>query len=331
MQGRAQVPQGVGRTSSCTRSERFPKPMDYTTYSQRPSRDPRRRRRQQARRRLVVLLLVVVVAAIVVAAAVAFSRRGGHTAGSAKGDSGTTVTANRSPSPKPTTPPPKVWVAAKSDPVRVWVGGDSMGGELGWALGPMLDKAKAFKPILFYKDSTGICRWDFYDWGNEMESVMRSDHPAAVVVMMGTNDTQSVWQNGKWIAYGTADWKRVYEKRVSDMMTTMFKGGARRVYWVGMPQMKEKWRNPRMELINKIIQDAAVRHPGAEYVDVWTLFTGPDGQYLPQWRLADGVHFTVEGQQRIGKVVLAAVEKDWWPDGPPRPSPSPTPSASPSP
>jgi len=43
------------------------------------------------------------------------------------------------------------------------------------------------------------------------------------------------------------------------------------------------------------------------------------------------VHFTVEGQQRIGKVVLAAVEKDWWPDGPPRPSPSPTPSASPSP
>ena len=62
-------------------------------------------------------------------------------------------------------------------PVRVWVGGDSMGGELGWALGPMLEKTKVFKPILYYKESSGICRWDFFDWGRQMETVMQTAKP----------------------------------------------------------------------------------------------------------------------------------------------------------
>ena len=64
----------------------------------------------------------------------------------------------------PTTPPPKVWVASTTDPVRVWVGGDSMGGELGFALDPLLEDSKVFKPITFYKESSGICRYDFFNW-----------------------------------------------------------------------------------------------------------------------------------------------------------------------
>ena len=40
-------------------------------------------------------------------------------------------------------------------------------------------------------------------------------------------------------------------------MQTMLDGGARRIYWVGMPIMKESWRNSRMRLINKIFQKQA--------------------------------------------------------------------------
>ena len=300
----------------------------YTTYSSRPGRDSRRRRQQRARRRLL-LLVVVAVVAVAAALAYVFVVRGGSETDAAKpnGTGGTPV-ASASPSPKPTTPPPKVWVATKSDPVRVWVGGDSMAGELGWALGPMLEKTKVFKPVLYYKESSGICRWDFFDWGRQMETVMRTARPNAVVMMMGTNDTQSVWDDGTWIAYGTAKWKTVYEKRVANMMRTMLKGGARRVYWVGMPMMAESWRNPRMKVINKIIQKAAAENPGAEYVDAWALFVDANGDYVPGLRLADGVHFTPEGQQRLAKAVLKDIEKDWLPDG--LPSPSPSPSASPS-
>jgi hypothetical protein len=301
--------------------------MDYGTYTPRPRRDPRRRRRQQARRRLLVLVVFVLVVAAIVAAVVISRGKDDAKSGGTKPTPGTAA-ASASPRPKPTTPPPKVWVASKSDPVRVWVGGDSMGGELGWALGPMLEETKVFKPILYYKESSGICRWDFFDWGRQMETVMGTAKPDAVVMMMGTNDTQSVWRDGKWISYGTSEWKTAYEKRVSDMMQTMLEGGARRVYWVGMPMMQESWRNSRMKLINKIIQNAAAMHPGAEYVDAWGLFVDSSGAYEPAWRLADGVHFTVEGQQRLAKAVLKDIEKDWLPNGLPSPSPSPAASAS---
>ena len=29
-----------------------------------------------------------------------------------------------------------------------------------------------FKPITFYKESTGICRYDFFDWGKQIDTVM---------------------------------------------------------------------------------------------------------------------------------------------------------------
>ena len=300
--------------------------MDYGTYTPRPQRDTRRRRRQQARRRLLVLvLLVLVVAAIVAAVLIGRGKDEGQTGGATPDPA---KAGAASPSPKPTTPPPKVWVASTSDPVRVWVGGDSMGGELGWSLGPMLEKPRVFKPTLYYKESTGICRWDFFDWGKQMKTVMRTAKPDAVVMMMGTNDTQSVWRDGTWISYGTSAWKTAYEKRVSDMMGAMLKGGARRVYWVGMPMMKESWRNSRMKLINTIIQNAAAENPGAAYVDAWALFVDSSGDYAANWRLADGVHFTVEGQQRLAKAVLKDIETDWLPDGLPSPSPSPAASSS---
>jgi len=300
--------------------------MDFGTSSYGPRRDPRRRRRQQARRRLL-LLIVVIVAIVAVVAALALSRHKAPGAGTPGSTGGAASTVKA-------TPPPKIWVATEADPVRVWVGGDSMGGELGWGLGPMLDKAKVFKPTLYYKESSGIARWDFFDWGKKMDSVMATVKPAAVAILMGTNDTQSISSSGSgWTAYGTSAWKARYGKRVGKMMQATLDGGARRIYWVGMPIMKESWRNSRMKLINSIIQEQAAKHPGAQYIDIWPLFTTPGGAFDPQWRGPDGVHFTVAGQDRLAKAVYAVIKKQWAPYGLPSatPSPSSSGSASPSP
>lgn len=302
---------------------------NYTTYSSPSHDDRRRRRKQQARRRLLVLVVVLLAVAVAVAAVVVVRGRGGD-GDAAAGSGGGNVVADGSPTPKPTptTPPPEVWVASKTDPVRVWVGGDSMGGELGFSLEPLLQESKVFKPITFYKESSGICRYDFFDWQQQMETVSRTAKPQAAVIMMGTNDTQSVWKDGEWIAYGDMDWKKAYEKRVGDIIDTMLDGGARRVYWVGMPIMGEDWRNSRMKLINKIFQKQSEKRPGAEYVDIWDLFTTSDGSFDASLRLADQVHFTTEGQELLAEKVLKAVKADWLPPGSETPSESP--SASPS-
>ncbi len=183
----------------------------------------------------------------------------------------------------------------------MWVGGDSMGGELGWALEPVLQDAGAFKPVTFYKESSGICRYDFFDWQRQIETVVKSKKPQAAVIMMGTNDTQSVWKDGDWIPYGKMAWKQAYERRVGDIIDALLEGGARRVYWVGMPIMGEDWRNSRMRLINRIFQKQSEKRPGAEYVDIWDLYTTADGSFDASLRLADQVHFTAEGQELLAE------------------------------
>jgi hypothetical protein len=297
----------------------------YTTYGTRPGRDPRRRRRQRVRRRRLALLLVVVAFLAAVLAVVLMARGGDPGAADAEGPRGEAAAAAE-PTP---TPPPEVWAASRSDPVRVWVGGDSMGGELGFSLEPVLRETRAFKPTTFYKESTGICRYDFYDWGRQVRTVMKADRPQAAVIMIGTNDTQSVWKDGEWIAYGETAWKRAYEERVGEIMDTMLRGGARRVYWVGMPIMGEGWRNSRMRLINGIFEKQAEQRPGAEYIDIWGLYANADGSFDPSLRLGDQVHFTVEGQQLLADTVYKAIEQDWRPAGAEAPgaSPAATPSA----
>lgn len=296
-----------------------------STYTSRSDRD-RRRRRRQARRRLLVLVVVIVAAVIAVAAVVVLRGRGQGEVGAEPG--GRSAATTKSPGPRPTIPPPKVWVASAGDPVRVWVGGDSMGGELGWALEPVLKDARVFKPVTFYKESSGICRYDFFDWQRQIETVMKSKRPQAAVIMMGTNDTQSVWKDGDWIPYGQMAWKQAYERRVGDIIDALLEGGARRVYWVGMPIMGEDWRNSRMRLINRIFQKQAEKRPGAEYVDIWDLYTTSDGSFDASLRLADQVHFTAEGQALLAEAVYEAIKTDWLP---PRPeAPSASPAASPS-
>jgi uncharacterized protein len=301
---------------------------NHMTSSSRSDRG-RRRRRHRGRRRLVLLVAVLLVAAVALAAVLLLRERGEGAGAARPGDR---AAATRSPSPKPT-PPPKVWVASAGDPVRVWVGGDSIGGELGLALEPVLRDAEVFKPVIFYKESSGICRYDFFDWQKQIETVVATARPQAAVIMMGANDTQSVFRDGDWIAYGTKAWKRAYEQRVGDIVDTMLKGGARRVYWVGMPIMGESWRNSRMRVINKIFQKQVEKRPGAEYIDIWDLYTSADGSFDPSLRLSDQVHFTADGQALLADKVYEAIKADWLPPGSAAPSgsPSASPSASPAP
>jgi hypothetical protein len=296
-----------------------------SAFTSRSGRD-RRRRRRQARRRLLLLVVIVVIAVVAVAAVIVVRARGESEA--AAGD--VAAVASPSPSPTPTTPPPAVWVAGAGDPVRIWVGGDSMGGELGWALEPVLRDTGAFTPVTYYKESSGICRYDFFDWQRQIETVVKAQQPQAAVIMIGTNDTQSVWKDGDWIHYGKTAWKQAYERRVGDIIDTLLEGGARRVYWVGMPIMGEDWRNSRMRLINRIFQKQSEKRPGAEYVDIWDLYTTSDGSFDASLRLTDQVHFTAEGQELLARTVYKAIRADWLPPGSEAPSASPaaSPSAS---
>ena len=113
----------------------------------------RRHRRRKGQRRLLLLVVVVVAAA---ATAIALAARGGD-GEPAVGEAGAGSGATTAPAPSP---PPPVWAATSTRPAHVWIGGDSLAGELDWGLTPLLDDAGAFTTTAFYKGSSGICRYD---------------------------------------------------------------------------------------------------------------------------------------------------------------------------
>lgn len=223
--------------------------------------------------------------------------------------------------PSPPTAPP-VWVASATHPTRVWMGGDSLAGELEWGLTPLLDGAGVFRSFAFYKGSSGICRYDYFHWERKIRSVMAKVRPDAVVFMVGANDTQSVWTADHWIHYGTAEWKTAYGRRVGRLMDIMLKSDARRIYWVGMPIMRQRWRDSRMRAINSIVAGQAGERAGVTFVDIRDLFADTKGAYVAKWRTSDGVHFTTAGWRRLGKRVYRYIKADW--------SAATTPTASPS-
>jgi hypothetical protein len=240
-------------------------------------------------------------------------------------------------------------VPKRGDPLRLYIGGDSMAGIPGMALINIAKDTGVIKPRLDYHISSGLCRPDFFNWPAQLQSQARALHPGAAVVMFGANDQQGVQAaNGKVYAFETAGWKTEYRKRVRAVMDILFDGGVKRIYWIGQPIMPEAIFSRHMRVLNDIYRSEAHKRPGVRYIDSYKLFSTSGGAYsdyltdekgrLQQVREGDGTHLTYAGGMRLARVVLAAIKADWLPKkktgaalGSPSPSPKAAAKASPTP
>jgi uncharacterized protein len=299
-------------------------PPDRRSYSSspptpRPPLDPQQRAAQRAarqaairRRRLIaggvgLFLLVCIVIAIVVVAT-----------GGGSGKPGSGVDATPSPgaspgkSPKPTKKPTPAALPTPTaaEPLRFFAGGDSMGGEMGNAVIPVIYDTGKAKTVGWYKVSSGLSRPDFFNWPGYLKKY--SYRYQAMALMMGTNDAQNMTKpDGTILKWGTAPWKAEYRKRVAAAMDQTIKSGVQRVYWVGMPVMKSVNFDKDMKVINAAFRDEAEkRKPKVRYIDTEALFS-TDGAYDPRWRQPDGVHFNIAGTQRLADHIAGIIEREW--------------------
>src|SRR5262245_54356532 len=72
-------------------------------------------------------------------------------------------TALPSPTPAPTVRPPTTY-----EPLRLWVGGDSLAGVFGQSLVRMSSDTGVIAPSLDYRISTGLARPDYFDWPRQL-------------------------------------------------------------------------------------------------------------------------------------------------------------------
>ncbi len=196
------------------------------------------------------------------------------------------------------------------DPLRVLVLGDSLGIDLGDVLVNDLADTGVVQATLDGQVSTGLTRPDYFNWPAELSVDLPKYTPQVIVIMMGANDAQDL-PGPPDVLYGTPAWDSTYRDRVNEFIAEATSRGAK-VIWVGMPPMQNPGLSADMAHINGIVQAAAHRHPGVDFVSTWTVLGTPEGQFTPYLvvggqevnvREPDGTHIAPGGAQLLSTVV----------------------------
>jgi uncharacterized protein len=205
-----------------------------------------------------------------------------------------------------------------SQQLRVGIVGDSMAGDLGDGMRKLLRDQDNLKIIKFAKPATGLMRDDVYDWETALSGFVSKTKLDAIVVMIGGNDRQSVWVDGRRLSRGSKEWLAEYDLRVARFMK-LLAGADAKVYWVGLPVVRSAWMSQDYKRLNQIFHAQARRH-GFTYVSTWETFVDEAGGYSSfgrsldgvkrRLRKEDGLHFTNDGELLLAHVVANAIGRN---------------------
>jgi len=284
---------------------------DPETRADTPSdrRDRRRERTRRRVRRVVVAVATVAVLVGFVLLATDAVRFGGSDRPSLAG----TVHASMDTAPTPTSTTSAAVHRCRTltvdDPLRLWVGGDSLAGSLGPSLGTLAGATGVAQPYFDSRVSSGLGNPGFFDWPAHATTEMASLSPEIVVFIIGAND---------WDVPSGDTWKTDYTQRVDTMMKTLIGEGRRTVYWLGSPPLKDDKMNAAVVEVNAVAAEVAKLHPEVHYVDTYKLLADPDGKFaadLPDetgkivtMRAGDGVHLTMTGADYLARNVYKLVD-----------------------
>jgi uncharacterized protein len=219
-----------------------------------------------------------------------------------------------------TTAPTRREVTA-ANPLRLFIGGDSMVGQFG----PMLENTAEAGGLVavtevLYEFSSGLTRPDFLDWPVRLGEIREVQDPDVIVLFFGGNDAQAIQVDGVWHEFGSVEWLTEYRRRVGDLMAQL-DGDGRDLYWMGMPIVRSDEFREKVEILNEIYRSEAQRFENVTFVDSWPVFTGPDGGFseyltdddgdLVDMRLNDGIHLTTAGGVRLAEVTFGIIAKKW--------------------
>jgi hypothetical protein len=157
------------------------------------------------------------------------------------------------------------------------------------------------------KGSSGFVRDDVVDWPNEINTLADTEKPAAIVIMLGSNDRQQMLVDGKRQALSSEPWVAAYEAR-TEALAMAIKAKNIPFVWVSMPPFKSSKMSSDMLAFNDIYKTAAMSG-GGEFVDIWDGFadengafvsTGPDVSGQPaRLRSGDGINLTTAGKAKV--------------------------------
>ncbi|QPC91015.1 DUF459 domain-containing protein [Mesorhizobium sp. INR15] len=203
---------------------------------------------------------------------------------------------------------PQVPIVEKTPDARtVLVVGDFMASGLAEGLDTTFAENAGVKIVVRSNGSSGFVRDDFYNWPEQIKSLIETERPAAVVVMLGSNDRQSMKVGDVREQPRSENWTKEYERR-TDALGKAIATAKVPFLWVGMPAFRVPKMTSDMLAFNDIYHQAAENH-GGEFVDVWDGFvdengafvsSGPDINGQPvRLRADDGINASKAGKRKL--------------------------------
>jgi uncharacterized protein len=217
---------------------------------------------------------------------------------------------------------PSLRTPTADDPLRVWIGGDSMAELFGQSLADRATATGLVDPTVHYEMASGLTRPDYYDWPRALESDVDESDPDVVVAVFGVNDAQGIVLPDGTPIPDVADprWSREYRRRVGELMDQLRADG-RIVVWVTQPPMREPGYGGRIAIVNQAVVAEAATRPWIVVVDPAPVIGDAAGAYaqaLPdaagasvEVRRGDGIHLTTAGGERLAAHVLTVIEQHY--------------------
>jgi hypothetical protein len=222
------------------------------------------------------------------------------------------------PGTSPTEPDATLRTPTAEEPLRLWVGGDSMTREFGQAL---VDRAAATGVVdatHHVEMASGLTRPDYFDWPEALADDVEEHDPEIVVAMFGVNDAQGiVLEDGTAVQeVGDPRWAPEYRRRAGALMDQLREDG-RLVVWVSQPPMRDPGYDARLAIVDQAAADEAASRPWVTVVDAGAALADSAGAYaetLPDpagapvdLRQDDGIHLTTAGGARLADHLLALI------------------------
>ena len=213
----------------------------------------------------------------------------------------------RKKAPRPPAEPAIPIVEKTPDARVVLVVGDFMAAGLAEGLDTAFAENPGVRIVARSNGSSGFVRDDFYNWPEQIKALIETEKPAAVVVMLGSNDRQQMRVNDVREQPRSENWTKEYERR-TDALGKAIASTKVPFLWVGMPAFRVSKMTSDMLAFNDIYHSVA-ESSGGEFVDVWDGFvdengafvtTGPDinGQAV-RLRSDDGINVSKAGKRKL--------------------------------
>ena len=290
-----------------------------------PDTESRRRRLATRQRRTRIVGAIAAIALIATGIGTALELRSNDKTSAAPADRHA-PSENAHPAPDSTVVtehlvgPPRA--ISHNEPLRLWIGGDSLSGSFGPALGQTGGATGVVDATIDYKVSSGLEDLGIRDWPEHAQQEMANINPDHVVFIIGANDA-SIVNTYDSNNDGVHDWEVGYREKIDKMMEILVGGSRHRiVYWLGPPTMGDHTLNKGAYELGRVMRSEARKFaPDVVYIDTYHLFADENGDYsrsLPdahgkmrEMRISDGVHFSVDGAKYLADKLWTKLDQRW--------------------